>query len=99
MVIVIGEMVVRKENLKEFLEEVERMEEVTRKEDGCISYAMALDDEAEGIISIAERWRDEASLRVHLATDSVKGFIERCGPMIVSMSGNLYDAINERDVM
>lgn len=99
MVIVVGEMIVRPERLQEFLQEVAVMEEVTRQEDGCISYAMALDDEATGAISIAERWRDEAALRTHLATDNVKQFIERCGPMIVSISGKLYDAINEREVM
>lgn len=99
MVIVIGEMTIVKDRLSEFLLEVERMEEVTRKEDGCISYAMALDDESQGKISIAERWRDENALRVHLATDSVRQFVERCGPMIISMDGKLYDAMNERNVM
>lgn len=92
-------MVVDPASLDEFLAAVERMEEITRTEDGCLYYAMALDDAATGQITILERWRDEAALRVHLATDHVKKFVEQITPMLISMEGALYDAVNERPVM
>jgi quinol monooxygenase YgiN len=98
MIIIVGSMTIKVEHLAAFLAEVEALEQVTRQEDGCVSYAMALDDAATGLISIAERWRDEPALRTHLATDGVKGFLDRCGHMILSMDGALYDAHNERPV-
>lgn len=99
MVIVIGTMSIDAKRLDEFLQEVEKLEELTRKEDGCLTYAMALDDYATAQIAVVERWRDEAALRTHLGTGHVKAFIERCGPIIQSMDAKLYDAVNERNVM
>lgn len=99
MVIVVGQISIKPGKLDEFLSEVEKIEAITRKEDGCLMYAMALDDRATGQIAIVEKWRDEAALRTHLATDHVKQFIERCGPMMAAMDGKLYDAVNERPVM
>lgn len=98
-VIVVGKMSIDPGKLDEFLQEVEKLEELTRKEDGCLTYAMALDDYATAQVAVVERWRDEAALRTHLGTDQVKAFIERCGPMILSMDAKLYDAVNERNVM
>lgn len=99
MVIIVGEITIAPGKLDEFLAAVEKIEEVTRQEDGCVSYAMALDDAATGKIAVSERWRDEAALRTHLETESVKTFVEKCGPMMVSMEASLYDASNERAVM
>lgn len=99
MVIVIGEMKIDPKHLDEFLAEVDRMERISRAEDGCISYAMALDDRATATIAVAERWRDEPALRAHLATPGVAAFIAKCGPWILGMDAKLYDATNERNVM
>lgn len=99
MVIVVGTMSIDTKQLDEFLREVAKLEDLTRKEDGCLTYAMALDDYATARIAVVEHWRDEAALRTHLATDHVKAFVERCGPMIVAMDAKLYDAANERNVM
>lgn len=98
-VIVVGEIVVKTEYLDVFLEEVAKIEAVTRTEDGCQTYAMALDDAPAGKIAVVECWRDEAALRTHLETDHVKRFIEKCGPMIASMEARLFDALNERPVL
>ncbi len=99
MVIVIGEMKIDPRHLDDFLVEVDRMERASRLEDGCISYAMALDDRATATIAVSERWRDEPALRVHLATPAVAAFIQKCGPWILSMDAQLYDAGNERNVL
>lgn len=98
-VIVVGEISVAPEKMDEFLAEVERMEGVTRKEDGCISYAMAIDDYKAGKIAVVERWRDEQALRTHLATTNVQNFVSEFGPMILAMEGTLYDASNPRPVL
>lgn len=99
MVIIVGEITIAPGKLDAFLAEVEKIEQITRQEDGCISYAMALDDAATGKIAVSERWRDEAALRTHLETETVKQFVEKCGPMMLSMDGSLYDAQNERPIM
>jgi len=99
MVIIVGEIIIAPGQLDAFLAEVAKIEEITRKEDGCVSYAMALDDAATGKIAVSERWRDEPALRTHLKTETVKRFVEKCGPMMLSMDGSLYDAENERAIM
>jgi quinol monooxygenase YgiN len=99
MVIVIGEMKIDPRHLDDFLAEVDRLERISRAEDGCISYAMALDDRATATIAVSERWRDEPALRTHLAQPGVAAFIQKCGPWILAMDAKLYDGANERNVV
>ena len=98
-VIVVGRIVVKRESLDRFLEEVEKLETLTRAEDGCETYALALDNAATGEIAVVECWRDEPALRAHLETAHVKHFIETCGPMIESTEARLFDALNGRPVL
>ncbi|MFA7439804.1 MAG: putative quinol monooxygenase [Sphingomonadaceae bacterium] len=98
-VIVVGQINVDPSRLELFLSEVEAIEKRTREEDGCLLYAMGLDDPATGQFAVVEHWRDEAALRTHLEMDHVKSFIERCGPMITGMTASLFDASNQRSVM
>lgn len=46
----------------------------TQGEDGCLSYALAQDLMAPGLIHIVERWRDEAALAAHRAAPHVAVF-------------------------
>lgn len=98
MIIIVGQIGIDPRHLNDFQAAVEEVERITRAEEGCISYAIALDDPATGQFSVAERWRDEPALREHLETPHVKKFIDQCGPMIQSMDAQLYDALNARPV-
>lgn len=98
MVIVAGSLAIDPDQVPAFRQAVSTLEKKTRQEDGCLYYALAVDDEATGHVVVLERWRDEAALQAHLATDHVKAFIDAVGGHIKGMDAKLYDVSNERDV-
>ena len=70
----------------------------TRGEDGCISYSLAVENEAAGIMTIAERWRDLGALQAHLATPHVAVFNAAAQGLIRSLAATRYDVTGEADV-
>ncbi len=98
MVIVAGSIFVDPAQVERFVAAVVPLAQKTRKEDGCLHYALVVDDAAKGEIVVLERWRDEPALRAHLATDHVKLFLEQVGGIVKGMTAKLYDVSNERDV-
>ena len=99
MVIVAGRILVDPARVAEFQAVVVPLARGSRLEEGCLHYSLAVDDPGKGEIVVLERWRDEPTLRRHLATDHVKTFLEAVGPFVRSMEAKLYDAVNEREVM
>ncbi|HEX7782955.1 MAG TPA: putative quinol monooxygenase [Sphingobium sp.] len=71
--------------------------ERTRAEDGCLAYNFALDEASEGSVLVYERWRDQTSLDVHLATpevaDLMGGWVEK-----IQIAVKIYDIAGERDM-
>lgn len=71
--------------------------ERTRTEDGCLAYNFALDDADKGSVLVYERWRDQASLDVHLATPEVAelmgGWVDK-----IQLAVKIYDVSAERDM-
>lgn len=45
-----------------------RMIAASRAEDGCLSYAYALDALDDGLVHVIEKWRDRAALDHHFTT-------------------------------
>ncbi len=65
MIIVAGTFRLTPENVTLALGMAQRVVEATRAEDGCILYAYAQDLFDPGLIHVAEKWRDRASLAAH----------------------------------
>lgn len=70
---------------------------MTRFRDGCLFYAVALDDPLAGRMLVVERWRDQPALTAHFAASDTIAFVDRWEGRI---SGDVlkYDAANERPV-
>jgi quinol monooxygenase YgiN len=65
VIVVTGDLRVAPENLGKLREAMRRVIEVTRKEDGCLSYAFAEDVLEPGLVRISERWLNMQSLEAH----------------------------------
>ena len=96
MVIVAGFVQVQPAALAGLLAPMRALEAQTRTEDGNLYYAIAVDDEASGHLTFLEKWRDEAALKVHLATQPVKDFLALLTPLATAADLKLYDATGER---
>ena len=70
----------------------------TRAEDGCISYSLAVEDEAAGIMTIAERWRDLPAQQAHLATPHMAAFNAAARGLIRALDARRYDVSGEAAV-
>ena len=98
MIIVIGRAEIDPAALPAILPQLAGMMAATRAEDGCISYSLAVEDAAAGIMTIAERWRDLAALQAHLATPHMAAFNAASRGMIRSLVATRYDASGAADV-
>ena len=65
MILVIGRVRCEEPNRDALVEALKRMQDESRKEDGCILYAFAEDVLDPGLVRIVERWRDWPSLEAH----------------------------------
>ena len=64
-VIVSGTFRVPPESFAGIRPHLEAVIAATRREDGCLVYAYAVDVEDPGLIRVFEHWRDQASLDAH----------------------------------
>lgn len=70
----------------------------TRKEQGCLHYSLAIEDEEAGILSISERWADEASLKGHFKAPHMVVFNAVLAGKVRRLDVKLYDASGERAI-
>lgn len=99
MIIVAGHIVFDPQRMADILADIASMEAATRQEDGCLYYAMAVDDLASGQVTLFERWRDEEALAVHLRTPALKAFQQRNLVHARDVSIKVYDVSGERDLV
>jgi quinol monooxygenase YgiN len=84
-------------DVTEFLADIRLLGPKTRAENGCLFYAVTLDDASAGRMLVAERWQDQASLTAHLEGPQAGAFHKWTGKIRVDVSR--YDASNERPLM
>ncbi len=98
MIIVTGYVRLDPSDVSEFAGDMEALARVTQARDGCLFYAIALDDPSTGRMLVVERWRDQVALTAHLEASSTAAFVERWKDR---MNGDVlkYDATNERSLM
>ncbi len=69
---------------------------LTWEETGCLSYSIAVESEAAGVITIVERWASEAALLDYLATPAMLDFHHTLQAVLVSLDAQIYDIAGER---
>lgn len=79
MLIVAGEVVVEAGSVEAVRDALRSMEEATRKEPGCLTYAFSVDINDPGMVRIFERWESMDALRAHFGMPHMKTFGEAIG--------------------
>ena len=96
-VIVAGTVRVPPQNVAAIKPHMEKVLAATRAEDGCLTYAYAVDVEDLGLIRIFEVWRDQAALEAHFTTPHLAEWREALPAFGVSdRQLTLYEATAER---
>lgn len=75
---------------------LDAMMRATWADSGCLSYSMAVENRAEGIVSIVERWATEADLEAHLATAHMAAFKTAIDGSLRSIDATVYIVTGER---
>ena len=75
---------------------LDRTMRLTWDESDCLSYSIAVESEAAGVVTIVERWRSEAALRDYLATPAMLDFHDALQPALISLDARIYDVAGER---
>ena len=98
MIHVIAEIEVREGSREPLLVEFRRLVPIVRDEDGCIEYGPATDAETDisatprpNIVTIIEKWTNEAALRAHLKAPHMVEYRKRAGHMIAGVSIRVFN--------
>ena len=98
MISIIGRLILNPDVMKTYASDASALSERVVKEVGCVFYSLLVEDIENGIVSIAEIWRDEPALFVHWGQPWVTAFMEKYGAEVTSSTLKLYDLSNERDL-
>ena len=74
MLVVTAKAKASKNNFIKLKNIINKLEQETRKEKGCIDYAFSVDINDENVLRITELWKDLKSLQNHLKTKHVNDF-------------------------
>lgn len=96
MIIIIARAEFDPERLADIEPALDAMMRATWEETGCLSYSMAIENRAEGICTIVERWQDEAALKSHFTAAHMAAFQAAIAGAVRSIDAKLYDVVNER---
>lgn len=99
MIIVIARVEFEPSRLAEVEAALDAMMRATWEESGCLSYSMAIENRAEAICTIVERWQDEAALKSHFHAPHMAAFQSAILGMVRSLDAKRYDVVNERPVI
>ncbi len=75
---------------------LDRTMRLTWDESDCLSYSIAFENEAKGVVTIVERWRTEAALLDYLATPAMLDFHDALQPVLIDLDAKIYDVAGER---
>jgi quinol monooxygenase YgiN len=95
MVIIAGHIKTRPELVEKLANVLRSLVPATLEEDGCLSYAFALDSKEQGTVLVYERWRDQAALDAHLSQPTVLELLGGWADKI-ELDVRKFDASNER---
>lgn len=96
MIIVVARIEVDPASLPRLRPLLDRLSQMTWHESGCLSYSIAVESESDGIISLVERWQDEAALHAYLATPAMMALKAEFTPEQITVDARIYDVTGER---
>ncbi len=96
MIILIARCEIDPEALPALKPLLDRTMRTTWEESDCLSYSIAVESEAAGVVTIVERWRSEAALLDYLATPAMLEFHDALQPVLISLDARIYDVTGER---
>ena len=77
MIVIYAKCIVSGPNVEEFLNVAEKLVEDTRKEPGNISYELVQCREGRNIYAFLERWPDQKTLDLHMASSHFQEAVSR----------------------
>ena len=81
MVVVVAKNVIKAERTEKFLRLAQELIEETRREKGCIEYALMRDSESSNILTFIEKWQTEGHLKDHFETQHFKRIVPMLGEL------------------
>lgn len=92
MVIVMGTVRVDPDAVQRLRPAMEAMTAASRAEDGCLTYAYALDLLEPGLVRVSELWTDRASLEAHFKTAHMATWRTALAGQVRERDIKLYEA-------
>jgi quinol monooxygenase YgiN len=77
-------------NVEDYLVQARVLVAETRKEEGCITYALHLDINDPSIVTMLEEWVDEEALNQHNQTEHVKRIVPELRKLREFTEANIY---------
>lgn len=82
MIVIYAKCIVSGQNVEEFLQVAKELVEDTRKEPGNISYELIQCREGRNIYAFLERWPDQETLDLHMASRHFKEAVPKFGRVL-----------------
>jgi quinol monooxygenase YgiN len=98
MLIVVGRAEADPADVAELRPALKAMMEATWAESGCLSYSLSIENEGgngPAVISICERWADEAALKAHFTAPHMADFNRKVAGRIRALDVKLYEVARE----
>lgn len=90
MIKIVARSIVKEENREAFMVEALKLVEETRKEEGCISYALHEDINNPTVFCCLESWTNQEAINGHNESEHVKTIVPRLRKLRESVEINLY---------
>lgn len=84
MIKVTAEFVLQPGSYDKVIEIADELIQLTRREDGCISYELAKSDEDENVLMMFETWRDQDALDAHSSSAHFTSLVPKIASLCVS---------------
>jgi len=76
---VVAKIVAKQQSVKTVKNELLKIIEPTRKEEGCIEYYLHQDNDNPAVFVVYENWKNEAELDAHMKTPHFKALVAAVG--------------------
>lgn len=96
-VLVVARACIRAEKVDEFGALCAEVARVSRRDDGCIEYALYRSFDDPRVVCSVERWRDAAAMGAHMAAPHTQAFLGRVPEFVTEAPTiTVYDATTGR---
>lgn len=94
MVVVVAKNTIKAERAEEFLRLAQELVTETKREKGCIEYALMRDSESPNILTFIEKWQTEGHLKDHFDTTHFKRIVPMLGDLTEKETEiNIYEEL------